>query len=147
MPPTPLSPGQTPEGAALADRVLAVSRRLRRGWLAALEPWGITPHHARALRIIVRENGVRIGALADILHVAPRSATDVVDALEADGRVRREPDPGDRRATIVVATEAGHELAAVAERARADHASEVFGALSDPDRAELGRLLDLLLES
>lgn len=130
-----------PTDAELADAVLAVSRRLRRAWLAALEPTGITPHHARALRAVARRGPVRLGALAEELHVAARSVTDVVDALEAQGLLRREPDPADRRATVVVVTDRGRDLAAVAERARTDRAGEVFAGLTPGQRAHLAALL------
>lgn len=142
----PASSGRDP-AAALADRFLGVSRRLRRGWLSGLEPWGISPHQARALRIVVRHGGLRLGMLAEELHVAPRSATDVVDALEQAGWVRREPDPGDRRAMVVVATPAGHEVAARADQARAAWADEVFAPLDETQRVQLTALLDAVLDT
>ncbi|MDD0859754.1 MarR family transcriptional regulator [Arthrobacter alpinus] len=40
---------------------------------------------------------VRLKDLAERLRIAPRSATEVVDQLEAKGLVRREADPSDRR--------------------------------------------------
>ena len=48
--------------------------------------------------------------LSDHLHIAPRSTTEVVDALEARDLVRRRADPGDRRATLVEVTEHGAEV-------------------------------------
>jgi DNA-binding MarR family transcriptional regulator len=42
---------------------------------------------------------MRLSELSEHLHIAPRSATEVVDALESRGLVRRRPDPDDRRAT------------------------------------------------
>ena len=85
--------------------------------------------------------------LAEELHVAPRSATDVVDALEQAGWVRREPDPGDRRAMVVVATPAGHEVAARADQARAAWADEVFAPLDETQRVQLIALLDAVLDT
>lgn len=148
MPPV----GSTPEdraapdaAAVLGDRFAAVSRRLRRGLLEDLEPLGITPHEGRALRVAAERGPLRLGALADELRVAPRSVTDVVDALEARGLARRTPDPGDRRAKAVEVTELGRERVADVERLRARRAERLFGTLDAADRRELSRLLDLLL--
>lgn len=134
---------ERPTEASLADKVAAVSRRVRRGWLEALE--GISPHQARALRIVVQHSGIRLGVLAETLHVAPRSVTDVVDALESHGWVRRDPDPTDRRATVVVATDSGREMAAVADRARAEHADALFDVLTPTEKQTLSDLLDRIL--
>lgn len=134
-------------GEPLAELVHGASRRLRRETAAALEPLGITPHHARALRVVERDGPMRLGELAAALHVVPRSVTDVVDALEAKGWVRRSPDPGDRRASVVALTDEGRGQAAVAGRVRRSAGAEVFEGLSAKDRAELTRLLRALTES
>jgi len=86
----------------------------------------------------------RMGDLADALEVTPRSVTALVDGLEAEGMVRRMPDPSDRRATIVESTgafdaEAGYETHAQAVAA-------LFGTLSPADRSELLRLSRALIE-
>jgi DNA-binding MarR family transcriptional regulator len=61
---------------------------------------------ASILRIVARQ-GVRSGDLANQLMVAPSVTSRAVAALEADGLVRREADPADARACLVVLTEAG----------------------------------------
>jgi DNA-binding MarR family transcriptional regulator len=81
---------------------------------------------------------MRLTQLSEHLHIAPRSATEVVDALESRGLVRRSPDPDDRRATLVEATEPG---LGVLEAIRGTEAGRVFGRLSQEDRAHLARIL------
>jgi DNA-binding MarR family transcriptional regulator len=55
----------------------------------------------------LRETGpVLMRALSDRLGVSPRTITGLVDSLEADGWVRRNPHPHDRRATIISLTPA-----------------------------------------
>ncbi|TNM69675.1 MarR family transcriptional regulator [Streptomyces sp. NP160] len=133
--------------AELADALLGAARGLRRGFHAALEPAGLSPHHARALRVLAHAGhtgaggGVRISELAAALRIAPRSATEVVDGLADRGLAERRADPADRRAVVVVLTGAGREAVAHAERARAQAASELFGALSDDERTQLTGLL------
>ena len=94
----------------LGDLVMRVARALRHRGAQAMAPWDIAPHHARALTVIGHHDGVRPGELAAHLRVAPRSVTDVVDALEERGLVAREPDPTDRRATVLALTASGRWL-------------------------------------
>ncbi len=87
---------------------------------------------------------VRLKDLAERLRIAPRSATEVVDQLEAKALVCRTPDPTDRRATLIVATAAGARLFADIQAERRDKSSEYFSRLDARDRAELARILRLL---
>ena len=84
---------------------------------------------------------MRLSELSDRLHIAPRTATEVVDALESRGLVRRRADPGDRRATLVELTEHGAGILEAIRAARGTEADRVFGRLSPADRAELARIL------
>ena len=87
---------------------------------------------------------MRLKDLAERLRIAPRSATEVVDQLEVKGLVRRDPDPTDRRATLVAATPAGQQLFAKISAERRGKSSEYFARLSAEDRAELARILGQL---
>ena len=90
---------------SLADSFWAVARQLRETSQETLAPWDITPGHLRALRVLSRNGPIRLSMLSDKLHIAPRSATEVADALESRGLIERQPDPTDRRATLVQLTE------------------------------------------
>jgi len=126
---------------ALADAFGAVARQLREKSAETLAPWDITPAHLRALRMLSRHGTMRLSELSDRLQVAPRTATAVVDALEARGLVRRRADPGDRRAILVEVTEHGAGVLAEIRAARGTEAGRVFGRLTPADRAELARIL------
>lgn len=84
---------------------------------------------------------MRLKDLAGHLRIAARSATEVVDQLEAKGLVSRTADPTDRRATLIVPTVAGKELFANISAERRDKSTEYFSQLSAQDRAELARIL------
>ena len=126
---------------ALSEAFWAVARQLRERSQETLAPWDITPAHLRALRTLRRHGTMRLSELSDHLHIAPRSTTEVVDALEARDLVRRLADPGDRRATLVEVTERGTDVLAAIRDTRGNEAVRVFGRLSPSDRAELARLL------
>ena len=129
---------------ALSEAFWAVARRLRERSQETLAPWDITPAHLRALRTLRRHGTMRLSELSDHLQIAPRSTTEVVDALEARNLVRRRADPGDRRATLVEVTEHGTDVLAAIRDTRGTEAGRVFGRLSPPDRAGLARILALL---
>ena len=128
---------------ALAEAFWAVARRLRDTSQETLAPWDITPAQLRALRVLRRHGIMRLSELSDRLRIAPRSATEVVDALEVQGLVQRRPDPGDRRATLVEVTDDG---GGVLDAVRGTEAERVFGRLSQTDRSHLARILRKLRE-
>ena len=136
--------GREPAGdETLAEAFWAVARRLRDTSQETLAPWDITPAQLRALRVLRRHGVMRLSELSDRLRIAPRSATEVVDALEARGLAQRRPDPGDRRATLVEVTADG---SGVLDAVRGTEAELAFGRLSPADRSSLARILRKLRE-
>ena len=125
----------------LSDAFWSVARQLREASHESLAPWDITPAHLRALRVLQHQGTLRLSELSDHLRIAARSTTEVVDALETRGLVRRRPDPGDRRATLVELTEHGASVLDAIRAARGTEAERVFGRLSQTDRAHLARIL------
>jgi DNA-binding MarR family transcriptional regulator len=129
---------------SLPELFWSVARQLRESSKQALAPWDITPSQLRALRALHHHDTMRLSELSDHLHIAPRSATEVVDAVEGMGLVRRRPDPGDRRATLVELTEHGDGVLDAIHAARGSEAERVFGKLSETDRTDLARILRTL---
>ncbi|WP_347058824.1 MarR family winged helix-turn-helix transcriptional regulator [Blastococcus sp. HT6-30] len=130
----------------LGDLLMRVARSQRRRWRDALAPWDLSPHQARALRVICARDGVRLSDLADSLHIAPRSATEVADGLQERGLVERTPDPGDRRAVLLRPTAEGRRVRDEVGRARAADSAELFGRLGPEDQAALTRILRALAD-
>ena len=136
--PDPEGRSDSADDETFAEAFRAVARQLREVSQETLAPWGISPSHLRALRVLRRDGVMRLSELSDRLHIAPRSTTEVIDALESRGLVQRRPDPGDRRATLVELT--GHG-ASVLDAIRGTEAERAFGRLSQADRAQLARIL------
>src|SRR4051812_9118553 len=120
--------------ADLGDLLMRAARTLRRRWRDVLAPWDLSPHQARALAVVARQDGVRLTDLADALHIAPRSATEVADGLQDRGLVERTPDPGDRRAVILRPTDEGRSIRAEIDTARSTDAAQLFARLPAADR-------------
>ncbi len=131
---------------SLADDFWAATRRLRQRSRETLAPWDISPSHARALAVLRTDSPMRLGDLSERLHIAPRSATEVVDVLEGHGYVARQPDVRDRRAMLVGLTDEGQRVTEDIQAARTAEADRFFGALSPADRTHLRRILRILAQ-
>ncbi len=140
MPPTEASLAAADLSVEVADLLGQVSRRLHRGTNEALAPYGLSRTQARVIRLLA-DGPLRMAAIADRLCVVPRTVTDLVDVVEADGFVVRRPDPDDRRSTLVELTDAGRDLLDRLAVARRESAALVFGHLCPEDRAALLRVL------
>jgi DNA-binding MarR family transcriptional regulator len=119
----------------------SVARQLRETSQETLAPWDITPAHLRALRVLSRHGPLRLSRLSEQLRIAPRSATEVTDALESRGLVERQPDLTDRRATLVQLTEHGRSVLEAIRAARGSETERLFSQLSPSDQAGLARIL------
>lgn len=119
-------------GGLLASRRLLVSL----GGAAS----DLTPTKLRALDVLAERGGVRIGELGEELSVEETTATRLADRLEAMGVARRERDPVDGRAAVLVLTAAGKRLMADVAQRRQEFFRDVLSALDHDERAELVRL-------
>lgn len=128
------------------DLVMALAHRVRRAYADALAEWQVTPSQSRALRVLTAQpDGIRPSMLAEALHIAPRSATEVVDALEERGWVLRSADPSDRRATTLTLTDAGRDLVARIADVRRDASERVLEVLSAAQRRTLHEILTVVV--
>jgi DNA-binding MarR family transcriptional regulator len=84
-------------------------------------------------------------ALARAARLDKSTMVVAVDALEEAGLVERRPDPMDRRARIVVPTEAGRELLARAEEVVLQVEDEALADLGVEERRVLRTLLTRLI--
>jgi DNA-binding MarR family transcriptional regulator len=75
----------------------------------ALQPFGLTFARYEALVLLhfSRQGSLPLGKMGKRLMVHPTSVTNVIDALERDGLVRRVPHNQDRRTVLAEITDAG----------------------------------------
>jgi DNA-binding MarR family transcriptional regulator len=130
----------TPE--QVGERYLAVHHRMFRAVNDEMNGCGLSMARTKVLRRLHEQGSTRQHVLAADLGLSPHTITDLVDGLERLGLAERQPDPTDRRAKLVTITEAGETALDVANATRERLLKHVFGALSEPDRATLLRLLD-----
>jgi len=108
-------------------RTVTSVMRVQQVWLArlndALAQHGLTFARYEALMLLFfsRAGALPLGKIGARLQVHPASVTNLIDGLERDGLVVREPHPHDRRTTLARITTAG--------RARAEAATATLHAI------------------
>jgi DNA-binding MarR family transcriptional regulator len=132
----------TPE--QLGERYLAVHQRMFRAVNDEMSTCGLSLARTKVLMLLHEHGPVRQSVLATDLGLAPHSITDIVDGLERHGLAERQPDPTDRRAKLVAITGAGEGCLTVAHATRQRLLKQIFGALTQEDRANFLRLLDTM---
>lgn len=134
----------------LAEQLLRLTRRLHRSQKRQLESAdiAITPAQSRLLRTVAHyEEPPRMADLAERLEVVPRAVTSLVDGLETGGRVRRVPDPTNRRVTRIELTDTGRATLRALRDARRAAAEDVLAPLTAEQREVLAGLLSTLVDS
>ncbi|MEV1083950.1 MarR family transcriptional regulator [Streptomyces sp. NPDC050211] len=137
-----------PDGQ-LAEQLLRFTRRVHRIQKRHIEHsgLGVTPAQSRLLRTLAHyETPPRMADLAERLEVVPRAVTSLVDGLEASGKVRRVPDPSNRRVIRIELTDDGRKALGELHGARRAAADEILAPLTHVERAVLGTLLDTLVD-
>ena len=98
---------------------------------------GLSGGRIRLLGALAADGPQIMSSLRDRLRVTGRNITQLVDGLEADGLVRRDAHPSDRRATVVALTPAGEETITAGLRRHLDRVGALFDRLEPARRADL----------
>ena len=108
----------------------------------ALKPHGLTfaRYEALVLLSFARRSALPMRVMGERLQLHPTSVTNIVDRLERDGLVRRQPHPTDRRTTLVEITDEGRARHAVATKA----VTAIDFGLVGLTTTQTGTLIDLL---
>ncbi|MDF3142874.1 MULTISPECIES: MarR family transcriptional regulator [unclassified Streptomyces] len=137
-----------PDGP-LAEQLLRFTRRVHRIQKRHLQECGlgVTPAQSRLLRTLAHyDSPPRMADLAERLEVVPRAVTTLVDGLETSGKVRRVPDPTNRRVIRIELTDDGRKALRELHGARRSAAQEILAPLTGEQREVLGELLDTLID-
>ncbi len=129
-------------GMAAATSIMRAQQILLAELDAIVKPYGLTFARYEALVLLTfsRRGALPLSKIGQRLMVHPTSVTNTIDRLEAQGLVRRVPNPHDRRGTLAAITEQGRDVVA---RATKDLMAADFGmrSLNEEQRAELFALL------
>ena len=122
------------------------ARRLARRFDRLFAPLGLTSGQFSTLAALSGNWQPRLGELAEFLAMDPTTMTAAARALERDGLLALEPDPGDRRARRPRLTDAGRQVMRQAVPLwEAEHARLQAG-FTPAERETLTRLLGRLAQ-
>ncbi|MBD0709258.1 MULTISPECIES: MarR family winged helix-turn-helix transcriptional regulator [unclassified Streptomyces] len=146
----PVCTGLVPPAAQGGPVGLALARTARMHRSAAgrrLRELGLYPGQELMMMRLWGCGPVRQSDLIQSLGVDASTVTKMLQRLELCGHVRRGPDPADRRAVLVEATEESRALRTAVEGVWTDLETLSLHGLTPADGKELARLLDLVTEN
>ncbi|MGO1409951.1 MULTISPECIES: MarR family winged helix-turn-helix transcriptional regulator [unclassified Microbacterium] len=109
---------------------------------AALRPFGLKTRSYSVLAMALSDEPPSQREIAEYLRLDPSQVVALVDGLQERGLVSRETDERDRRARVVVATQAGARLYADVDATVHGVEDEVLRELDASERALLRELLN-----
>lgn len=134
----------TREVEAVADRLHSAALHLLRRLRAEDDALGVSPPRLSALSVVVIAGPIGIGALAAAEGVTAPTISRLVDGLERDGYVAREPDPSDARGVLVRATPKGSRILARGQRRRVENLATGLGQLTPDELRAIARGAELI---
>ncbi len=124
----------TAQAVDVADRLHSAAIHLLRRVRRVDDESGLTAARLSALSVLVFGGATTLGSLARAEQVSAPTMSRLVDALERDGLVVREPNTEDRRSVVVRATPAGTRIL---QRGRERRIAELAGLLATLDFDQL----------
>lgn len=121
-----------------------VSRLLRKRFDERAREIGITRSQWHTMFILVRNEGINQGQLADMMEVEPITACRMIDRLEEAGLVERRRDPADRRMWRLHLTEKSHPLLKQLRDIGLVLSEEALDGVSEEARATVANALDII---
>ena len=115
---------------AALDRLLLLTVLLNADMERGLREMGLTPSRTTLLWMVRQVGPAPQKALAEAMHVAPRTVTGLVDGLVATGFVTREAHPDDRRAFLVTFTAKGAAAVSKLEADQREFGRQLFGRMA-----------------
>lgn len=100
---------------------------------------------ARALHVLKCKGPQIMSGLGDDLGITPRYVTILIDSMEHEGWVRRQPHPKDRRATLIELTDAGRTMCGEIGDGHVEAAAELLRTLSPRQQQALLEAMQTLL--
>ena len=146
----PLDPPDISGIDPLSASVLTAFRRAshlnRQLFMRLYADTGGHPGRTVVLGMLAGNEGISQRDLAEKMHLARPTVTIMLQKMEHEGLIERWDDPDDQRLTRIRLTEDGRAKGKAAGDAYSRYVNATIGAMSEPDRTEFARLLDVLNE-
>jgi DNA-binding MarR family transcriptional regulator len=122
----------------------ALRRVVRRTLRSELPEPYMRGAHIELLRTVEKQPGIGVAAAARELRLVANSVSTLVNQLAADGMLRRETDPDDRRAVRLHLTGPAARRLAAWRQARTELVGSTFASLSTVDQNAVADALPAL---
>jgi DNA-binding MarR family transcriptional regulator len=120
----------------------AVQDILETRYVGEVSPEPLTVPQFYLLKLIALHGQYQVGEVAEFLGISSPAVSKNIDKLEGLGLVARSPSQGDRRVTLLSASNAGRALVRRYESLKADRLSPVLAAFAPDELEQLTRLLE-----
>ncbi|MFD2612113.1 MarR family winged helix-turn-helix transcriptional regulator [Paenibacillus gansuensis] len=124
------------EELSIADRfqraMFTTARRLGPD-LVQQSKLGITANQFFILKYISRTGSCRLAQLAELMEVKPSAITVIIDRLESNKLVVRQPDSTDRRAILVHLTDYGRKALKLVDEIRKEQINKYLSKIEEKE--------------
>jgi DNA-binding MarR family transcriptional regulator len=137
-------PDLDPSPIGVVGRVSRLARELEQRLEPVYREHGLEPGWHDVLATLRRAGPpyrLRPTEFSGTLMLTSSGTTKRLDRLERAGLIAREPDPDDRRGTLISLTPAGRKLIDATTEAHLDNERRLLDALSDAEQRKLADLL------
>ncbi|UCF78987.1 MAG: MarR family transcriptional regulator [Candidatus Eiseniibacteriota bacterium] len=122
------------------------ARSMKRALDAKLSQYSITSTQYIVLEKLWEADGLSLTELGKCLDFDGTTITGISDRMERDGLVVRRRKKDDRRVINIFLTEKGKKLKRSLAHCASDVNSAALGSLSEPERTQIGRMLESIWE-
>ena len=135
----------TPAPATALTEALTRLRRALRASVRTDIAWESLPMaQVELLQTLSDSTGSRVGDLAERLHLAPSTVSGLISQMLTAGLLRRDTDPEDRRAAVVVVTAEGETQLSAWEAANERRVAHALSLLPPDQQAAIVAALPAL---
>jgi DNA-binding MarR family transcriptional regulator len=121
---------ENPEGPRISYVIARLERAIRRAINDRVSQYGLTVLQYTTLSVLGRRGELSNAQLARRAYMSPQAMSEVIEALEGKGLVRRRPHPNHRRVFPAVLTGRGRRVLEECERAVDEMEREMLDGLS-----------------
>ena len=126
----------------LLRQFVRLAHRIEQRLDGVVQPLGLSlPKLAVLQHLVQAERPLPLSELSAHLGCAKSNMTQLIDRLEADQLVERQPDATDRRARLAAITARGRRQYAEGQRLVAAEEQAILAGVPAPDREHLARVL------
>ncbi len=108
---------------------------------------GLTSVQSDAMRAILENPGITAGALSQKMRLSQSTVAGILSRLERKGIILKSADETDGRRAILSATKRGEELAEFLKITALETQQELTAGMSDDEKREFDRLLQIALDN